>query len=430
MQRKSPGNHRIMDHLMLRSKLDALQCHYTWDLDSCRSRLFHLRDQLEDIGTEEGYSWLGHIYNLQGFVYHRLGLVREALRFLRMATEAFRQMRNTVSDEGPWLVVNYGNLAWMHHDLGEQAESAAYLTKVDTLMSDHPSPSPDSLHPEICAEKAWSLMKFSTEKKLQAVDLFQKALRMQPHMVEWQSSYVLVLENTSEHHHQSQHILEKMRVAREHDPENLYLAAVYLETRAQERVKIGEEARELASRVLRKPISSYSGLEPILRLYRNYISMDEAIDLAEEALERHPDNRYLKKCAAVCYKIKIFSQSDNPLLHSMMKRAISLHEEVVSLYPHSSLRTLITLTNLYARSNQSIKADHIFEKLINSEQEPEEAQMLCNRYARHLLSSLRDSQALKYHMKAAVIPIQSVYRQDSLRYLDKIREKNSGDALL
>eukprot|EP00064_Thunnus_orientalis_P023288 superscaffoldBa00008650_g23522 len=84
-------------------------------------------------------------------------------------------MRNTVSDEGPWLVVNYGNLAWLHHHLGEEEESQTYLSKVDTLLKEYPSPSQDELHPEIYAEKAWTLMKFGKAKKLMAVDYFQTA---------------------------------------------------------------------------------------------------------------------------------------------------------------------------------------------------------------------------------------------------------------
>eukprot|EP00064_Thunnus_orientalis_P023325 superscaffoldBa00008692_g23561 len=87
----------------LEAKLGALQCHFTWDLDSNAYKLFHLRDTLEDIGTKEGTSC--------------------------RAAEAFHQIRNTISDEGPWLVVNYGNLAWLHHHLGEEEKSQAYLSK-------------------------------------------------------------------------------------------------------------------------------------------------------------------------------------------------------------------------------------------------------------------------------------------------------------
>ncbi|XP_034387095.1 interferon-induced protein with tetratricopeptide repeats 1-like [Cyclopterus lumpus] len=409
----------------LESKLEALQCHFTWDLDPSRTTLNWLRDQLEDIGTEEGYSWLGHSYNLQGYIYYQLGLIDDACQFLSRAAEAFRQMRNTVSDEGPWLVVNHGNLAWLHYQRKERAECQAYLLKVDSLINEYPSPSQDELHPEIYAEKAWTLMKFSKDRELVA-DYFQRAIRMQPDMVEWHTSHVIGLENSLRHSDigLAADILEKMKIAKEHDPENLYLAALYLEACAKKGKNIESEARELARRVLRKPVSSYSGIAPLLRLYRIYVSMDEAIDLAEEALERNPDERYLKRCAALCYK-GIFQGRDNPLEHSMIERAISLHREVITLYPLSSLPIEIYLANIYAESNNQAKADQIYKELLKRDLDPEAAQMLYNYYAKYVHFVRRESyMSIEYHMRAAAIRQQSSYRKNSINTLERIRERN------
>ncbi|KAM6922009.1 interferon-induced protein with tetratricopeptide repeats 1B-like [Xenentodon cancila] len=408
----------------LENKLDALECHFTWDLYASRSRLLHMRDALEDIGTKEAYSWLGHIYNLQGFVHHQVGFIDKALTFFCRATETFRQIRNTVSDEGPWLVVNYGNLAWMHYLLGERAQSQDYLSKVDELMSEYPSPCQDQLHPEICAEKAWTLMKFDKHKQLLATDYFQRAVRMQPDTVEWQTSRALALLNASKHHTESlgPDILEKMKIAKEHDPENLHLAALYLDACPVRGIKMQDEVRELARKVLRKPVSSYSGIEPLLRLYRRHLSMDEAIDLAEEALERHPEARYIKKCAVVCYRMKILTQSDNHD-RSMIDRAVSLCEEVIALYPYSSLKMQLTLAEIYSKLNQ-VKADLIFKELLRTDLDPEGAQMLYSCYAKHVTQ--KDiHKSVEFHMKAAAIPRESIYRKDSIRNLLKISRRSS-----
>ncbi|XP_071342714.1 interferon-induced protein with tetratricopeptide repeats 2-like [Trachinotus anak] len=407
----------------LEAQLEALQCHFTWDLEPIRYRLLHLRDNLEDIGTEEGNSWLGHIYDLQGYIHYQLGFIDKARSFFSRAAEAFRQMRNTVSDEGPWLVVNYGNKAWLHYHQGERAETQACLSKVDELMKEYPSPSQDELHPEIYAEKAWTLMKFGPDKKLLAADCFQRAIRMQPDMVEWQTSHVLALVNPFKN--LGDDILEKMKIAKEHDPENLYLAALYLEARAAKGQRIEGEARELARRVLNKPVSSYSGIEPLLRVYRNYVSMDEATDLAEEALERHPDNRYLKRRAAVCYEKRIFSDSGSPLENSRVDRAISLHREVISLYPDSSLRKQISLANIYGWSNRSHAADQIYEELLKSDLDPTGTQMLHNYYAKYLHFVHKEiHKSIEYHMRAAAIHHQSYYRENSISILGRIKERN------
>lgn len=411
----------------LESRLETLECHFTWDLDASRSRLLSLRDELEDIGSEEGYSWLGHIYNLQGFLHCQLGSVDEARRFFCRAAEALRQLRNTVSDEGPWLVVNYGNLSWLHHLLGERAQSLEYLREVDALMSEYPSPCPDEPHPETCAEKAWTLMKFGGNEKLLAADLFQKAIRTQPDTVEWQTSRVLALANAISQHggNVDADVLEKMKIAKEHDPGNLYLAAVYLEARAQRGAKIQEEAQELARKVLRKPMSSYSGFKPLLRLYRTHVSMDEAIHLAEEALERHPDSRYIKRCAAICYKRKVFSLSNKHLEGSLVDRAISLHQEVITLYPGSSLRVKISLSNIYAKSNRRAAAEEIFQELLESDLDPEGEQMVYSYYAKFLQYAQKQrDRAAMYYMRAAAIQHGSFYREDSIRRLQRIGEEN------
>ncbi|XP_067454252.1 interferon-induced protein with tetratricopeptide repeats 2-like, partial [Thunnus thynnus] len=406
----------------LEAKLGALQCHFTWDLDSSKSKLFCLRDTLKDIGTEEGNSWLGHIYNLQGYIHYKLSSTEDARCFFSRATEAFRWSRNTVSDEGPWLVVNYGNLAWLHHYLGEEEKSQKYLSKVDTLLKKYPSPSQDELHPEIYAEKAWTLMNFGKDKKQLAADYFKKAISMQPDMVEWRTSRVIALVNDCK----QQDILEKMKIAKEHDPENLYLAALYLEECAKKGRKIEDEARDLAERVLRNPVSSYSGMTPLLRLFREYVSIDEAIELAKEALEKHPDERHLQRCAAICYKWKIYSDKDNVPEQSMIDRAISLHNKVIHLYPDSSYKMEIALANIYTKSNRSQgEAEQIYKKLLKSDLEPADRQMVYNSYAKYLHFTRNEiHKSIEYHMMAAEIPLQSRSRENSIRTLERIRERN------
>ncbi|XP_062280578.1 interferon-induced protein with tetratricopeptide repeats 1B-like [Scomber scombrus] len=404
----------------MEDKLGALQCHFTWDLDPSRSKLFCLRDKLDDIGTEEGNSWLGHIYNLQGYIHYQLGFTEDAQCFFSRAAEAFRLIRR--SDEGPWLVVNYGNLAWWHHQLEEHAESQTYLSKVDTLLKEYPSPSEDELHPEIYAEKAWTLINFG--KPHLATDYFQRAIRMQPDMVEWHTSHAIALVNVYGHPDEELKI-DKMKIAKENDPDNLYLAALYLQQCAKTGRNIKDEVCELAKEVLKKPPSSYSGIRPLLRLYRIHISMDEAIDLAEKALKRHPDERHLKYSAAICYKWRVYSNKHKPLEQEKIDRAISLHKEVISLYPDSSLKVKIALANIHARSNHGqAEADKIYQELLASDLEPAGRQMLYNFYAYHLYFIRKESQkSIEYHMKAAEIPHQSRYRKSSIRELTKIKER-------
>ncbi|XP_065812362.1 interferon-induced protein with tetratricopeptide repeats 1-like [Labrus bergylta] len=402
--------------------LESLQCHFTWDLDRSRPKLLRLTDKMEDFSEEKGNRWLGHIYNLWGFIQYKLGLNEEANSLFQKATEALNKLRK--ADEGAWLVVNYGNLAWLHHHLGDQAESQAYLSKVDALMEKYPSPSQDDLHPEICAEKAWTLMFLGEDKKL-VVDYYEKAARMQPDMVDWNTSYVIWLKNAQNFSDPmlDPDLLEKMRQAKERDPENLYLAALYLEQRADEGENIRDEVRELAGNVSTLCCSG-SGMWALLNLYIKYISVDEAVDLAEKVLKEHPDVCYLKKLVAFCYRWRIVYKSSSSPEQSMMDRAIALHEELLSLYPHSSLKKETDLATIYAKSHHSkAKAEQIFQKLLKNEPaEPEDKQMLYNKYANHLYFNLNDShRSIQYHMKAAAIPEKSFNRENSIRILEKTK---------
>ncbi|XP_053179058.1 interferon-induced protein with tetratricopeptide repeats 5-like [Scomber japonicus] len=409
------------------AKLKALQCHFTWDIDPNKSKLLSLVEKLEDIGNDDGNSWLGHIYNLQGYIHYQLELKKDALCFLKKATEAFRQSRNPVLDEGPCLVVNYGNLAWLYYHLKDQTQSETYLSNVDTLLKEHPSPSQDVLHPEIYAEKAWTLMKFGKDKKVLAADYFQRAIRMQPDIVEWHTSHVIGLVKAYKYSDKAVEgvITQQMRMAKEQDPENLYLAALDLEQRARKGEEIEDEARELARKVLENPVSSYSGIKVLLRVYKDQLSVDEAIALAEEALAKHRDQRFLKRCAALCYRWRIVFTHNSPIKQNTIHRAISLHKEVTSLYPHSAL-IKITLANIYAKSNQGlVKAEAIYQELLEKALEPVDKQMIYNYYAKYLNHALKEyNRSIEYHMKAAEIQQQSYYRENSIKILRNIKEKN------
>lgn len=260
-------------------------------------------------------------------------------------------------------------------------------------MNKYPSPSQDELHPEIYAEKAWTLMKFSADQKQLAADYFQRAIRMQPDMVEWKTSYFLLLAKAAwkDKTELDDDMLKKMKIAKEEDPENLYLAVYYLQQNAtkmekeRERVtdEVEDEAREFAQKILKNPVSSYSGLKALLRVYFKYVTYDEAIDLAEEALRRHPDVRFLKRCVALCYRKKIYSVKGSQPDQSIIDRAISLQEEVVSLYPQSCLMRKIDLANIYAKSTHGqAKAEQIYQELLERDLDPADKQLLY-RLGRH-----------------------------------------------
>nr|AIK29209.1 putative interferon-inducible protein [Cynoglossus semilaevis] len=408
----------------LKAKLEDLQCHFTWNLDATASKLLRISEHLIDIGSDEGNTWLGQIYNLLGYIHFKLGNNDEAGEFFTKSEEAL--LKTKQGDQGPWMAVNYANQAWLRHHQGEEEEAQVYLSKIDALMKEYPTPSQDELHPEIYGEKAWTLLKFGKTQKVLALDLFKKAIEIKPDVVEWQSSYFIGFTNTHKHSREGLPAakMEEIREAMEQDPENLYLAAVYLKARAERGEHVEEEARELATKILGNPVSCYSGLKVILRVYRTYDLIDEAIALAEEALENHAEERYLKRCAALCYQWKLkFSRNGRPT-QRMIERAMALHKDVIVLYPHSSFVKKMDLATVYAKTGDVRRAEEIYKDLLRGDLEPEDRQVLYNSYAKFLNFERNDrDRSVDYHMMAAEIHHESFFRQNSISALEKIRDR-------
>uniref|UniRef100_A0A8C8DR91 Interferon-induced protein with tetratricopeptide repeats 1-like n=1 Tax=Oryzias sinensis TaxID=183150 RepID=A0A8C8DR91_9TELE len=397
----------------MEANLEALECHFTWKLNPIK-----FRDELEDLITNRTSSWMGHIYNLLGFVYYQLNSMDEALRRFNQAKDAFCLLRNNA--KGPWLVVNYGNLAWLYHKLGDEAEAQRYLSKIDALTSEHPPP-------EVYAEKAWNLMKYGKTQKLLAMYYFNKAIKMQPDKVEWQTSRVVNLVNISKDLREviSADLWEEIREAKERDPASMYLAAYDLIRRAKTGEDIKDEARKLARMIFDKPLTKYSGIEPLQSLFKDHLSIDDLIKVAEEALERYPDARFNKRCTANFYKTKIFHTDDNS--PEVINRSISLHLEVIRLYPESSWKKQIYLASIYVKTNQQDKAKQKYEELLQkaADQDHEGKQMLYNYYALNLYFNQKEREkSTKCHMEAARIPHKSFYRDRSIKALEKIQNQN------
>ncbi|XP_015254062.1 PREDICTED: interferon-induced protein with tetratricopeptide repeats 1-like, partial [Cyprinodon variegatus] len=298
-----------------------------------------------------------------------------------------------------------------------------YLSKVEALMRKYPAPPEEELHPEVCAEKAWTLMKFDKEKKLQAAELFQRAVRMQPDNVEWQTSWAILSADPFKAYMKDMtpDVLEKVKSATERDPDNLYVAALYLDAQGAKGEQIQDEAKDLVVKILEKPMHNYCGINLLMKLYTKYISVDEAIEIADEVLKRHPDSRFVKRSAAKCYTKKIFSQEGNPDPR-IINKTIHLWEEVIDAYSECSLKEKISLAAIYSKVDIE-KADQIYRELLDREDlDPAEKQMLYKYYADYLYFDKNDTcGSIEYHMMAVEIQEESVYRQFSIDKLKNIK---------
>ncbi|KAK7877179.1 hypothetical protein WMY93_032102 [Mugilogobius chulae] len=306
----------------------------------------------------------------------------------------------------------------LHHQREEPEQSQEYLSRVEQLSREHPTEG-DLPRPEVLAEKAWSLMKFSRELKLEAVELFEAALKQEPHRAEWRSSQVIGIASAHKHDRDGvdQEVLKKMQEAHENDPENLYLSAVCLIQRQLHGESVEEEMNDLANRIIPTANSSYSGIKPVIRFYRQIKQENIAIFWAEAALERHPESRYVIRCAALCYKWRILFTKDEASQRRLLDKAMFLQKQVIQLYPHSALVKEMDLADLYSKSEIN-RAEEMYKSLLQRNMEPSDKQVLYNRYAKYLLNTKQNQRkAIKYFKKAVRIDYDSFFRDNSIENL-------------
>ncbi|KAL2083342.1 hypothetical protein ACEWY4_021115 [Coilia grayii] len=404
-------------------RLEKLECHFTWTLSDKVGRL-HQQQEILEMVSKSDCSWKGHLYNLLGYIYYKIGKPAEkALTCLRKAAVILQEQEEQ-DGRGPRLMVNQANLAWLHCLLDEPAESQHYLEEVARLQEDFPAPPGCELHPEVHGEKGWSQMRFGVDYRKQAISNFEKALIGDPDRKEWHKGLVLAkyrLHCDRGDKAMSEEIFQQIKHAKRINPQDIQISILYLNALADTGRKTEEivrEAHTLAQR-LQPPLVD---LGSILHFLRVHDSLDSALHVAEELEKKYPSDRDAKKQLALCYKWKIFNPEENVGVGELMRKAIPIYEEVTRLFPHY-LRGKIDLAAIYAKSAKTGKADEIYLDLLKEKEDldPPALLLLYSRYASHLFWCKKStSESTEYHKKAAEIQIHSKERKNSIRILRSI----------
>ncbi|KAK7877180.1 hypothetical protein WMY93_032103 [Mugilogobius chulae] len=212
-------------------------------------------------------------------------------------------------------------------------------------------------------------MEFYNDQKLLAVNWFEEALMQQPQRVEWLSAQAIALVRAKRHQEpQDEEVLIKMKKALDQEPDNLELKtgkrtekperAEQLEKRTERRTEhfhsahLKQEASAVALSCWRS-CDFTQRLRSVLELQRSVVSVDAAVSLAEKALQKFPDSRYLKSCLSMSLKWQVDHQRDRAS-QELIERTAHLLSEVISLYPDSCFKTEIDRANVLAKSNHSL----------------------------------------------------------------------------
>ncbi|XP_030610997.1 interferon-induced protein with tetratricopeptide repeats 5-like isoform X2 [Archocentrus centrarchus] len=431
------------------SRLQQLQCHFTWDLkkddvdlENLSTRLqAHIQLQLGQHGAvTRSYSYLAYVRYLQD-------QQEEALSLLNQSEETILEWYGDESERR--LIVTYGDMAWLKYHTRDYTQSQSYCQRVEDLLLKYTTGSSTSLLPEVYGEKAWTYLKFSWSSLSKAIDCFRKALEVQTHDSEWNAGYAIALFRTEQRGLESVKegkeslAMKQLRFALEISPDDAVLQSMLA-------VKLGgykkyEEAEDLLNKALKTDPDNPHVSRYIGKYFRNQYRLDESIDMLERALKRADQSPFIHHQLALCYKRKkIAEQSRKPFSNQREVRywrrlCIRYLEEAVKIRP-SFVLALSDLALLYAEERDLRRAEEIFQQCLKlAESEKSLFQTVHQRYADfHYYNKKNEAEAIVHYTKGLLLhPKKYEWRQCAKRLkqiaerrLSKNQEDGEAHALL
>ncbi|KAK2866261.1 hypothetical protein Q7C36_002317 [Tachysurus vachellii] len=419
---------------VLEDELRELECHFTWELQKEELDLTDLLNRLEQHADFKlgGNAGLAQTYNSLGFVKYLLGSPQDALDFLQKGVELIREHWDNDCDK--WLIVPYGNLAWLQYHMKLFSECENSLEKIRSIAQKFPD-SPLGLHHEVLGEKAWALFKFSRQYYSRAKECFEKALELEPRNAQWNCGYAFVLNRTEKRDPSVPNLLtiKHLRQAIEANSDNDELKAL-LAVKLAESTEY-DEGEKLMEEALEGSPNAPNVIRYVGKFLRAYGSVERSIALLKRALEKSPTSGFIHHQLALCYKRK-----KNDLQREGIQSTPRADDEIQRLRSHciyhldkaTELKCgfIIAMTELavqYSEDGKLDRAEELFQQTLQTAKEKNESLQtvyLC--YAQFQQYKKRSmSDAITYHMECLKIGEDTKDGQKSAKHLKKINDRRS-----
>ncbi|XP_025968958.2 interferon-induced protein with tetratricopeptide repeats 2-like [Dromaius novaehollandiae] len=405
-----------MGNEQLQEKLDALQCHFTWDLGVIghvepAHVLQKLAVEIKHTPHQNQVALLG----LQAYLYQQKGQHRKALQSLEEAEKHLRQDEPDAFSAGSLVIC--GNYAWIHYLQASYPEAESYLDRIQAL---YPAPWDAVMIQYIQAQKGWSLLAVRGRNGERARECFQLALMLEPgnkhfhaglgmaFFASWIYSWypdfakkaIIQLERT---------VLEQ--------PDN-YRAKIslarLLESRDEERsTGLIEESAEKSS--------DPEVLKSVALLWLPQ-SAERSIEILQRALQLDPYYHLLYQALAKCYK-KQWLNAEKENKEKMLEAGIKALEEVLQKCPDLALVHIkLKLAELYGERDPS-QEEQIYKELQRREDtlSLRHRQALCLHWGKFLLYKKKARQAAIEKFKDGYrIPLLTGERQECMQKLKQL----------
>uniref|UniRef100_A0A668U5E3 Uncharacterized protein n=1 Tax=Oreochromis aureus TaxID=47969 RepID=A0A668U5E3_OREAU len=411
------------DSSAVRSRLQQLQCHFTWDpkldvdLEKLITRLkididFH-RSQCE--GGSCFYSLLAYCRYLQG-------QREEALKLLNQSEETIRERYGDESERR--LIVTYGDMAWLKYHDGDSEQSQSYCQRVEDILVKYPTGSSGILLPEVYGEQAWTYFKFSWSSLSKAIECFRKALEVKTRDIEWNAGYAIALfcREQVKNFRESQ-ATEQLRLALQINPNNAALQCMLAVKLVA--YKKYQEADGLVEMALENDPDNPHVIRHSGKYFRNRVSLQPWL---YKCLLLDDESAFFHHQLAMCYKQKkIAEQCHKPWKVRKWRRICISHlEDAVKIKP-SFFLAWAELALLYAEEGDLSRAEETFQQCLEKLPELEETlcQTIHQRYGDfHLYHKSNEAQAIAHYTKPNT---RQQRKFDLLQIAERRLTKNPGD---
>ncbi|KAF4113508.1 hypothetical protein G5714_006053 [Onychostoma macrolepis] len=356
----------------LKSKLLLQECHFTWSLrEEDDFVLCDLLNRLEEqIQLECKEARVTRAYNSLGFVQYLYGNHQEALANLQKSVELAKEH---YKDSDEFLIVTYGDLAWLHYHINAFSKCEEYLRELERVRRKCSGGFTYTV--EVLREKGWTFLKFSNKYSHAAKECFRQALEMNPDDSDLNAGYAIALYRTTKDTPDSSGspTIKQLERAIELNPDDAVLLLLLADVPENPHV-----------------------IRYTAKFFRQLGNMDIAINLLEDALQATPNSAFIHHQLAMCYKKKKTYLEKKHRMHGKAKFNTKMSDEIqqnldqciyhldraISLKP--SFVNAVADLALHHGQLGSFKADRLFEEAFklayNEKKHLQAVHYLCGQY--------------------------------------------------
>ncbi|XP_062382819.1 interferon-induced protein with tetratricopeptide repeats 5-like isoform X1 [Sardina pilchardus] len=436
------------DDIRLETKLqqlEQLECHFTWDLAKESADLSDLQTRLEDqieldlskkAGAIRSYCFLAYVRYLQGFL-------DDALTNLLKSEEKGREYHG--DDCERFLIVTYGNLAWLHYLRRSYSQCESYLEKLVGIKEKFPTGSPTELHPDVYGQKGWTYLKFAYKYYGRAKQCFEKALELEPEESEWNIGYAIALYRTEDIRRSSAEdslAVKQLRLAKQKSPDNAKIT-VLLGLRLFDFDKY-DEAESLIEEALEMDPTNPHVIRYVSKNFRCCGNLDRAIALLKRAIDRTEKSAFLHHQLALCYKRKMTdllrgdARGRGQEVRQLIDKCTYHLQLAITLRPNFLLAKA-ELALLYGQDRriENTQAEEMFKAILKEAEERTDMLQIIHHYCGefHHYKNNSESQAVHHYTECMRLGQDRHFGKQSAYHLKRMalkrvnRDPSDGEAL-